>query len=162
MKRICFICLGNIVRSPLAEHLFNHVAKERGLDHKYFASSAACGSWHVGETPDPRMRQVAASRGLHYTGKARQFQRSNFDDCDVVLAMDRDNQEYLMGIARSPVDQEKIHLLREFDPQGGAGSSVPDPYYGGIRGFEQVYEIIERSVHGLLDALEEQDGHGPG
>lgn len=161
MKRICFVCLGNIVRSPLAEHLFKQAAGQRGLDGRYEAASAACGDWHVGEAPDARMRQVAAERGLVYTGKARQFKRSDFERYDLVLAMDTDNWQHLMDIARIGADQDKIHLLREFDPEAIPGSSVPDPYYGGLRGFEEVYEIIERSVNGLLDALEAQEKDDP-
>lgn len=154
--RICFVCLGNIVRSPLAEHLFNHMAKERGVAYKYEARSAGCGAWHVGESPDPRMRQVAARHGVVYDGVACQFQRSDFERYDLILAMDLENKAHLVNIARTPAEREKVHLLREFDPRGGKDQSVPDPYYGGIDGFEKVYKIIERSLRGLLDHLETQ------
>lgn len=153
-KKICFVCLGNIVRSPLAEHLFLHKAKERGLAQEVEAGSAACGSWHVGESPDARMRRVAARHGLVYDGRAQQFMPSDFDRYDLVIAMDKDNYNHLAGLSRSQEDRQKIHLLREFDPAGGPKSSVPDPYYGGIDGFEEVYQVIERSVDGLLDSLE--------
>lgn len=133
-----------------------HLAKERGVAHKYEARSAGCGAWHVGESPDPRMRQVAARHGLEYDGVACQFQRSDFDRCDLILAMDLENKAYLLNIARSAADQEKVRLLREFDPQGGKNQSVPDPYYGGIDGFEKVYRVVERSVRGLLDHLERE------
>jgi protein-tyrosine phosphatase len=152
--RVSFVCLGNIVRSPLAEHLFLHKAKERGLANEVEAGSAACGSWHVGEAPDARMRRVAARHGLVYDGRARQFKASDFDRYDLVIAMDRDNRDHLLGLARSEQDRQKIHLLREYDPAGGPKSSVPDPYYGGIDGFEEVYKVVERSVDGLLDHLE--------
>jgi protein-tyrosine phosphatase len=120
----------------------------------YEAASAACGSWHVGESPDARMRRVAARHGLIYDGRARQFKASDFDRYDLVIAMDKDNRDHLLNLARSQEDRQKIHLLREFDPAGGPKSSVPDPYYGGIDGFEEVYQVIERSVDGLLDRLE--------
>jgi protein-tyrosine phosphatase len=152
--RVCFVCLGNIVRSPLAEHLFLHKAESMGLTHEYEAASAACGGWHVGESPDARMRRVAARHGLIYDGRARQFKASDFDRYDLVIAMDKDNRDHLLNLARSQEDRQKIHLLREFDPAGGPKSSVPDPYYGGIDGFEEVYQVIERSVDGLLDRLE--------
>jgi protein-tyrosine phosphatase len=157
-KSVCFVCLGNIVRSPLAEHLFLHKVEDRGLAHEYEAASAACGSWHVGESPDARMRRVAARHGLVYDGRARQFNASDFDRYDLVIAMDRDNLAHLQNLARNQEDRQKIHLLREFDPAGGPKSSVPDPYYGGIDGFEEVYQVIERSVEGLLDKLEKVKG----
>ena len=155
-KSVCFVCLGNIVRSPLAEHMFIQKAKEKGLAQEYEASSAACGGWHVGEAPDARMRRVAARHGLVYDGRARQFKSSDFDRCSLVIAMDTDNRDHLLNLARTQADRQKIHLLREFDPAGGPKSSVPDPYYGGIDGFEEVYQVIERSVEGLLESLEKE------
>ena len=152
---ICFVCLGNIVRSPLAEHLFIHVAEQTGVAEKYKVGSAATGSWHVGEPPDSRMREVAAGHGLKYDGRSRQFQTRDLDYFELILAMDRQNYAHLHSLVRSPDQQKKIYMLREFDPQGGSLASVPDPYYGGIDGFEETYEIIERSVRGLLEWLEE-------
>jgi protein-tyrosine phosphatase len=153
-KRICFVCLGNIVRSPLAEHLFLHKARDRGLADQVQADSAGTSGWHVGEAPDARMRQVAARHGLVYDGRARQFRSSDFDHFDWVIAMDTDNQNHLVSLARNQTDRQKIHLLREFDTAGSPKASVPDPYYGGIDGFEEVFRVIERSVEGLLDALD--------
>lgn len=152
--RICFVCLGNIVRSPLAEHMFKHLAKKAGVADKYEIASAATDSWHVGEPPDARMRRVAAGYGLVYDGRARQFQTSDLDRCDLILAMDRQNYAHLLSLTRTPKQQKKIHMLREFDPQGGEFASVPDPYYGFIDGFDETYQIIERSVKGLLESLE--------
>lgn len=152
--RICFVCLGNIVRSPLAEAMFRHLAEERGLGGRYEVDSAGTSSWHVGERPDRRMRKVAARHGFQYDHRARQFQRSDFDRFDWIIAMDRQNRADLRRLARSPEDEAKIRLLREFDPLGSPDAPVPDPYYGGIDGFEEVYAIVERSCRGLLDALE--------
>ena len=131
-----------------------HVARESGVADKYEAKSAATGSWHVGERPDSRMRRVAASHGLKYDGSARQFHAPDLDRFDLILAMDRQNYAHLLSLARTPEQQRKIHLLREFDPQGSKTAPVPDPYYGGIDGFEETYRIVERSVNGLLVALE--------
>lgn len=156
-KQICFVCTGNIIRSPLAENLFKRLAEQDGLPDRYEAGSAGIDDWHVGEPPDERMRRVAARHGLVYNSRARQFQRRDFDRYDLIIAMDRDNREALLGMARSPVDRAKIHLLREFDPQGGSNLPVPDPYYGGPGGFEEVYLMIERSVHGLWEMLERDD-----
>jgi protein-tyrosine phosphatase len=155
VKRICFVCLGNIIRSPLAEHLFAHLAEQAGVGANYRVDSAGTGPWHVGEAPDPRMRRIAARHGLSYSGRARQFQRSDFDRFDLLLAMDRDNQAELLRLAAAPAQRQKVHLLREFDPLGGAGAPVPDPYYSGADGFEAVYQVIERSCRGLLEALEQ-------
>ncbi|MFO8037706.1 MAG: low molecular weight protein-tyrosine-phosphatase [Anaerolineales bacterium] len=156
--RICFVCLGNIVRSPLAEHMFNHLAEEMGVDGKYEVDSAGTSAYHVGEAPDARMRQVAREQGLMYTGRARQFQKRDFDRCDLIVAMDMENRRVLESMAATPAQKSKIRLMREFDPQGGPDEPVPDPYYGGAEGFRRVYDIVERSVRGLLEALESGQG----
>ena len=154
VKRICFVCLGNVVRSPLAENMFLHLAEQAGVADWYEVDSAGIGAWHIGEPPDARMRRVAARHGFNYNGRARQFQARDLDRFDLILAMDAENREDLLAQARTPEQRQKIRLLREFDPQGGPRAAVPDPYYGGIDGFEEVYRIVERSVRGLLEALE--------
>lgn len=156
MLSVCFVCLGNIVRSPLAEQLFKQAAARRGVSEHYQVSSGGTGSWHVGEPPDPRMRRVAAARGLQYTGSACQIEPADLDRCDLLIGMDNENREHLLRMARTPEQKAKIRLLREFDPFGGPRAGVPDPYYGGLNGFEEVYDIVERSVEGLLDALEKE------
>lgn len=154
ITRICFVCLGNIVRSPLGENMFRHLAEQAGVGDQYEVDSAGTGSWHVGESPDRRMRQVAARRGFKYDGQARQFRQRDFDQFDLIIAMDTDNRANLRRLARNAADEAKIQLMRAFDPQGGPNATVPDPYYGGIDGFENVYDIVERSCQGLLAALE--------
>lgn len=151
--RILFVCLGNIVRSPLAENLFRHLAEESGLDGKYETDSAGTAAYHVGESPDRRMRQVAAARGLEYDGSGRQVAGRDFDEFDLVIAMDTNNYADLISIA-PPAGQTKVRLMREFDPEAQGEQSVPDPYYGGIDGFEHVYDLIERSCRNLLERLE--------
>ena len=152
-KRVCFVCLGNIVRSPLAENLFLHQAGQAGITDQFEVDSAGTGAWHVGEPPDPRMRRVAASHGLKYTGRARQIQPQDLEQFDLIIAMDRENLTDLQRLARSAEATRKIRLLREFDPFGSPQAGVPDPYYGGIDGFEEVYQIVERSTKKLLDAI---------
>jgi protein-tyrosine phosphatase len=152
--RICFVCLGNIVRSPLAENYFRHMVDEAGVADSYIIESAGTGDWHVGDPPDPRMRKVAANHGLLYTGRARHFKPGDFDRYDIIIAMDASNKSNLQRQAPSAKAADKIHLLREFDPFAESGASVPDPYYGGIDGFEKVFEIIERSCYNLLEVLE--------
>jgi protein-tyrosine phosphatase len=100
------------------------------------------------------MRRVAKTHGLKYSGRAKQFKRGHFDQYDLIIAMDSNNFGDLQRLARSPNDERKIHMLREFDPKGGKTKPVPDPYYGGIRGFEETFLIVERSCRGLLDAIE--------
>jgi protein-tyrosine phosphatase len=154
-KRILFVCLGNIVRSPLAEALFLSLAAENALGHKYEADSAGTGGWHAGELPDERMRHVAAQHDLQYTHRARKVERTDISQFDWVIAMDRDNRASLMSLAVTPKNKAKIRLLREFDPQGGPEMDVPDPYYERLDGFEYVYGIVERSCRQLLQELEE-------
>ena len=151
---ICFVCLGNIVRSPLAENLFIYQAEKIGVAEEYQVDSAGLSAWHLGESPDSRMRRVAARHGIRYDGSARQFLRDDFDRFDLIIAMDSENYRELSMMARTPEQQEKIHLLREFDPLGGVDRSVPDPYYEGQLAFEEVFFIVERSVRGLLLNLE--------
>jgi protein-tyrosine phosphatase len=154
VTRICFVCLGNIVRSPLAENMFTRLAEEAGVAHKYEVHSAGTSGYHIGESPDPRMRRVAARYGLHYDGSARQFTRQDYDRFDWIIAMSPTNREDLIRLERDLDSRGKIRLLREFDPHGGPDAPVPDPYYGGIQGFEEVYSIVQRSCQGLLRELE--------
>jgi protein-tyrosine phosphatase len=101
------------------------------------------------------MRRTAAGYGLDYDGSARKFRPHDFDEFDLIVAMDLTNRDNLMALARNEDDQEKIILMREFDPQAPPEAEVPDPYYGGMDGFEKTYAIVERSVKGLLDSLED-------
>jgi protein-tyrosine phosphatase len=153
-RRICFVCLGNIVRSPLAENLFLYLADEAGVVDKYEVDSAGTSAYHIGEHPDGRMRRVAAGHGYKYDGRARQFVPGDLDYYDLILAMDMENLANLESMVERPEHRSKIHLLREFDPQGGPDAVVPDPYYGGIHGFEETFQIVERSIRGLLAELE--------
>lgn len=154
IERICFVCLGNIVRSPLAENLFIDKAKQAGLEGKFEVDSAGTSAWHVGEAPDSRMRRVAAKHGLVYEGRARQFRVHDLDYFDMIIAMDGENRDDLLILAKTPGQVAKIRTLREYDPLGGPELSVPDPYYGGKDGFEEVFRIVDRSVEGLLQWLE--------
>ena len=151
---ICFVCLGNVIRSPLAEHLFRHVAKEADRLAKYSVSSAGTDAWHVGESPDPRMRRVAATHGIQYDGTAQQLRPGDLEKYDLLFVMDQEILRDVVRMARSPEQRRKIHLLREYDPSSEPGAAVPDPYYGNIFDFEETYQIIERSVRGLFEALE--------
>lgn len=152
--RICFVCLGNIIRSPLAEALFRHHAERRGVAHKYEVDSAGVGAWHVGEPPDPRMRRVAERHGLRYHHLARQLRPQDVRDFDWLIVMDDDNYAHVLALATPLGMGHKVRYLRSFDPEANGEREVPDPYYGGMHGFERVYQIVDRSVQGLLEALE--------
>ena len=153
--RIIFVCQGNIIRSPLAENMFRHLAQERGVGEKYQLDSAGTSAYHVGELPDHRMREVAQEKGFQYTGKARQYRRDEFDQHGLIIVMDRSNLRILRSWA-STEEEKKIRMMREFDAQGSAKMDVPDPYYGGLDGFDKTFEIVKRSCQGLLEALESE------
>jgi protein-tyrosine phosphatase len=155
MKRIIFVCQGNIIRSPLAENMFKYLAEQSGVGDQYHVRSAGTSSYHVGEAPDSRMRRVAAKNGFKYTGRARQFHRADFNKYDLVIAMDLQNLESLKRMAGTESDQAKLRTMRTFDPDGDFDQSVPDPYYGGIDGFQITFDIVKRSCQGLLEALQQ-------
>lgn len=149
--RICFVCLGNICRSPTAEGVFRKLAVDAELDGRLTIDSAGTGAWHVGELPDRRSRSAATRRGYDLTHRARKFTTDDFDRFDLVLAMDRDNYDSLQRLARSRTHVPMIRLLRSFDDTAPADAEVPDPYSGEDDGFEDVLDICERACRGLLD-----------
>jgi protein-tyrosine phosphatase len=148
---VLFVCLGNICRSPLAEGVFLHLAREAGMEDRFAVDSAGTGSWHVGERPDPRSTAVARAHDVELPGRARQVRPQDLDDFDVIVAMDRENLRDLERLADGG-SRARLHLLREFDPEGG-GDEVPDPYFGGPDGFENVYAMVRRSCERLLEEL---------
>ena len=148
--RLCFVCLGNICRSPTAEGVMRALVRDAGLSSSIAIASAGTGAWHIGELPDPRTRAAARARGLELTSTAQLFVQADLQRFDYVLAMDRSNLETLQRMARTAPERARIHLLRAFDPEAPAGAEVPDPYYGGPRGFEAVLDMCERACRGLL------------
>jgi protein-tyrosine phosphatase len=149
--KVLFVCLGNICRSPAAEGAFLHIVREAGLEDEFVTDSAGTGAWHVGEQADERMRRAAARRGITLPSVARQVTRGDFDRFDLIVAMDSTNLATLERLAPS-AHRGKIRLFREFDPESGGGD-VPDPYYGGPDGFEEVLDIVTRTARALLDEL---------
>ena len=150
---VCFVCLGNICRSPLAQGVFESLVKEEGLQDRIIISSAGVGGWHVGNPPDSRMQQTARAHGIHLNSRARQFQSSDFKQMDLVLAMDHSNLSALQQMRPAPELEGKLFLFRSFDPQNNNDLEVPDPYYGGGKGFETVYQIVERTCPKVLEHL---------
>ncbi len=129
-----------------------HLVYEAGLENHFTIDSAGTGGWHVGEPADERSARAAATRGILMEGEARQVSVYDFDEFDLLLAMDRSNLRGLLDLAPAEEDRLKVKYLREFDPESdGADLDVPDPYYGGPRGFDEVIDLVEAACRGLLD-----------
>ncbi|TVQ99199.1 MAG: low molecular weight phosphotyrosine protein phosphatase [Spirochaetaceae bacterium] len=158
--RIMFVCQGNICRSPLAEAVFNHLLNERALADRYRVDSTGVSAYHQGENADPRMRQVAAGHGVTVSHRARSFAKSDLDNNDIILAMDRSNYDILQRNAETAEQRRRIVMFRSFDPSARGNLDVPDPWYGGIDGFETVFTIVERTCRALLDQLERETTDG--
>lgn len=148
--RVLFVCLGNICRSPTAEGTMRALVREAGLEDEIELDSAGTGGWHVGSPPDERATTTAAGRGIVLEGAARRVSASDFDDFDLMIAMDSANLGDLRALAGSEEQRAEIRLLREFDPaaDGSDDLDVPDPYYGD--GFERVLDMVEAACRGLL------------
>ncbi len=143
--------MGNICRSPLAHAVFENMARQEGLD--IFVESCGMGAWHVGEPADSRMRKTASRHGVNIDHLARRFQPSDLDEYDLIIPMDKSNLKDLKRYMK-PEHQEKVVLMREWDPQGPG--EVPDPWYGGPEGFETVFTIVERTSRALLDDVKQR------
>ena len=148
MKRVLFVCLGNICRSPLAEAIFNNKVGDMNMQ----ADSAGTAAYHVGEQPDHRTIKVAMEYKVPIDHKARQFQIEDYEHYDYILAMDSNNLGDIRSIAGH--DHLNLYLLRDFDPDNSGHLDVPDPYYGGYEGFINIFNIISRSVDHLIDHIE--------
>lgn len=148
--RILTVCLGNICRSPTAQAAILEAAEAADLDVE--VESAGTGDWHIGELPDERMRTAAAAIGLQLDSRARQVEAVDLSRYDLVLAMDRDNLRVLESL-RDESTTARIELFRSWDPQANGDLEVPDPYYGGRRGFEEVVEICRRTARALVEDL---------
>lgn len=153
---VLFVCLGNICRSPMAEGVFRHLVDEAGYSSSIRVDSAGTGSWHVGESPDLRAARTARAHGIDLLGTSRQVQPEDLRNFDYVIAMDLENLHSLERLRDATGDDASLYLLREFDPEGGPGAEVPDPYYGGAFGFEDVFQMVKRSGEALLAHITEE------
>ena len=146
--RILFVCMGNICRSPTAEGVFRHRLQQAGLHGRVTVDSAGTGDWHVGKAPDGRSSQAALRRGYDLSSlRARQVVAADFGRFDLILAMDHDNHARLQALRPSGHSAELDLFLRRYQL---ALDEVPDPYYGGADGFEQVLDLIEQASDALL------------
>lgn len=146
MKKVLFVCLGNICRSPLAEAIFLHKVKARGLTHLYYAESCGTANYHVGDRPDHRTIRNAEKNGVMIDHFGRQLCTDDFEKFDEIFVMDQSNFKNALRVAGP--HKGKVKLMRVFDPNGEG--EVPDPYYGDERDFQNVFEILERSIEGYL------------
>jgi protein-tyrosine phosphatase len=151
--RVCFVCSGNICRSPMAEAVLRRMVAEAGLADRVAVSSAGTGGWHVGDAADPRAVTALGRRGYALQHQARQWQPVDFADADMVVALDGGHYRQLVRMAPDPGERAKVRRLRSFDPAGGDDLDVPDPYYGGAGGFEQVLDLVEAGCAGILDEI---------
>ncbi|MFQ6023487.1 MAG: low molecular weight protein-tyrosine-phosphatase [Acidiferrobacterales bacterium] len=152
MVKVLFVCLGNICRSPTAEGVFRRLVESADLGRRIAVDSAGTHAYHVGAPPDPRAQAVAARRGIDLsTMRGRRAIARDFRDFDYILAMDKENYEYLQSKC-PPELKHKIRLLMEFAPEY-SHDEVPDPYFGGASGFDQVLDMIEDAAAGLLSEI---------
>jgi len=151
--RVCFVCLGNICRSPTAEGVFRHLVAEAGLTTRFAIDSAGTAGYHSGEPPDHRARAAGKRAGVIVDGAARQFLADDFARFDHVIAMDSANLQDLQRLAQSSEARAKVRLLRSFDPTAPKDAPVPDPYYGDDSGFDHVLELCRAACRHLLEEI---------
>lgn len=151
--RVCFVCLGNICRSPTAEGVMRSLVERQDLVERILVDSAGTAAYHVGERADRRSREAAGRRGIALDSRARQFTADDFAHHDYVLAMDRENLTNLEALRAGTEFDGHLSLLRDFDALAVRGSEVPDPYYGGDAGFEEVLDLCEAACLGLIERI---------
>jgi protein-tyrosine phosphatase len=150
MTRVLFVCLGNICRSPTAEGVMRRLVRDEGLEDEVEIDSAGTGGWHVGAPPDARATEAAARRGTTLEGAARRFDPArDFDRFDLIVAMDAENRRDLLTLAPDEEARSKVRMFLAGD------RDVPDPYYGGSDGFEEVLDLVEEAARKLLAELQQ-------
>ena len=151
MKRILFVCLGNICRSPLAKAIFNHKIKEKGLNHIFEADARGTSNYHIGSLPDARTIKNSIKNGVPISHAARQLNNLDLEDFDLILAMDQANYENIFRLSAATSNKHKIKLMRAYDLEGSG--EVPDPYHGNEKDFQEVFDILDRSIENLVVTL---------
>ena len=148
--KILMVCLGNICRSPLAEGILRQKVQKLKLSH-INTDSAGTSAYHAGESPDARMQKTAQEKGVNITDlRARQFVVADFDNFDLIYAMDEANYENILKLARSEEDKGKVKMiLNEVTP--GTNAAVPDPYFGGDEGFYHVYDLLDKATDVIIE-----------
>lgn len=159
MIGVLFVCLGNICRSPAAEGAFKRLVERDGLQDKFFIDSAGTIDRHQGELPDSRMRTRAKERGLNLSSRSRPLVDEDFDKFDYIIVMDKANHRDVCKRDAKGHYKEKVRLMMEFAPDSSL-QEVPDPYFGGIEGFNQVLDMVESAGEGLLKSIKQQKALG--
>lgn len=152
MKRVLFVCLGNICRSPTAEAVFNALIKAKNLEDQFSSDSAGTAAYHVGEQADPRSREHGKKRGYVFESRARQFRARDFEDFDVILTMDDSNYFNVAKFDPEKKHQKKLRKMTSYCTKHEV-TEVPDPYYKGSEGFEEVLDILEDACENLIAEL---------
>jgi protein-tyrosine phosphatase len=151
-KKLLFVCLGNICRSPSAENIMNHLIEQKGLQSQFVCDSAGTAGYHIGKPPDRRMTAAAQRRGIVLVGQARQFTPIDFEKFDLILAMDQENYEDILDLDPGKKYAHKVKMMCEFC-QEYPDKEVPDPYYGGADGFDYVINLLLDACDGLLQTV---------
>lgn len=149
-KKVLFVCLGNICRSPAAEGIMRALVERKGEADKWEIDSAGTGRYHIGSLPDSRMRAHAARRGYNLTHRARQVSEDDFDRFDLIVPMDASNEAYLRRLAPSLEAEKKIVPMIDFVTLPTRFDHIPDPYYEGAEGFELVIDLLENGMENLV------------
>lgn len=158
MVKVLFVCLGNICRSPMAEGIFVHLVEEAGLRDQFEIDSAGTGDWHAGERPDERMLATASAHDIELPSFARQVRSQDLAYYDYIIPMDQSNMRNLQSLFdANPDAKAQMIKMRHFDPEK-QNADVPDPYYGGQKGFEKVYAMLYRANENFLQFLTEKHG----
>ena len=155
-KKVLFVCLGNICRSPLAEAIFKHKVESRNLQHLFDIDSCGTSNYHIGDIPDPRTFSIATKNGIKMDHIVRQFTVEDLECCDYILAMDKNNFKNILRLSSDDRYKEKVFLMRQFDSLG-KGEEVPDPYWGNEREFQEVFDILDRSIEGFLEHVKNEE-----
>ncbi len=155
-RKILFVCLGNICRSPAAEGVLKAAAERKGLSDKIAVDSAGTYGGHAGQLPDSRMRSAAARRGYDLTHRARQITEEDFIDFDMIVVMDDMNYESVSRLAPERRYLDKLYRFAEFCGRHPQWSHVPDPYYEGREGFELVLDLLEDGCEGILEKMADE------
>ena len=155
MQAIAMVCLGNICRSPMAEHVLRRKIENAGLDVR--VASSGTGDWHLGEAANPKTAQVLKEHGYTYDHSAKQFQMSWFDEFDLILVMDKSNLSNVLALASTEEQKDKVKLLREFDVTAGSEAEVPDPYNYPIDAYYEVLDMVEAAYDGIVELLKQRN-----
>ncbi|HEX8038593.1 MAG TPA: low molecular weight protein-tyrosine-phosphatase [Chryseosolibacter sp.] len=153
--RILFVCLGNICRSPLAAAILKHKVRMHGLEQWIEVDSCGTSNYHIGDNADPRTIANASRNGVLIEHCARQLSAEDLHRFDFIFAMDNSNYSNILRLTNSGDIRHKVRLMREFDPRQ-KGGEVPDPYHGGEKEFQEVFEMLDRSTTNFLSFVREE------